>query len=256
MEVFEKGAPEALHAIVDRALPPICVRPEHVLDLPRMLLADIECLRAALSRAIGLAIVLFAGIIKLPQIAAILSAKSVAGLSVTTFLVETFGYTYNLAAHYRQDYPVSTYGDFCILILQNYYLLYLCFSYTNRTARGFAVIAAYVSALALLCSPYFPLEALRIMTLGNVAVVVVGRVPQIYANFSNGGTGALSILTCWGIFLGACARIFTTLQDVDSKTILAGYVTSATLNGIIAFQVAYYRYFVRTPPVAAEKKVA
>lgn len=85
------------------------------------------------------------------------------------------------------------------------------------------------------------------MTLGNVAVVVLGRTPQVYANYINGSTGALSVITCWGIYLGAMARIFTTLQDVDSFNILAGYLSSATLNGIIAFQVLYYNYLKKKP---------
>lgn len=244
---------DGVDALIDRVLPPVCDRPESLFSLPATILTDSDCFRSTLSLALGSAIVLFAGVIKLPQIATIMSNKSVAGLSGTTFLIETFGYTYNLAAHYRQNYPVSTYGDFVVLILENYFILYLFYSYTNRKELGFAVIAAFFAALILLCSPLFPVQLLELMLLGNVAVVVLGRTPQVYANFVNGSTGALSIVTCWGIFLGACARIFTTLQDVDSFNILAGYLSSAILNGIIAFQVAYYRYV--KPKTFPEDKV-
>lgn len=232
----------SLHAVLDRFLPPICTRPTNLLSLPAALIADTLCLKASLSLVIGFAIVFFAGVIKVPQIATILANDSVAGLSGTTFLIETFGYTYNLAAHYRQNYPLSTYGDFFILILQNYVILYLFYKYTNRTPLGLAVIAAFAVLLFVMCTKYFPLELIRLMTLGNVAVVVLGRTPQVYANFVNGSTGALSVITCWGIFLGALARIFTTLQDIGSFNILVGYLSSAVLNGIIAFQVLYYRY--------------
>ncbi len=179
-------------------------------------------------------------LIKFPQILTILSAKSVAGLSTTTFLVETFGYTYNLAAHYRQDYPISTYGDFAVLILQNYFIIYLCYAFTSRAALGGAVLAGYMALLMLMCSPVFPLAAVQFLTLLNIPVVFVGRLPQIYTNFKNGSTGTLSGITSWGIFLGASARIFTTLQDVDDKMILLGYAASAAVNGILAFQVLYY----------------
>lgn len=252
MEALEGSWTDGAEALMDRVLPPVCERPMSLFDLPTVLFTDSDCFRASLSLALGLAIVLFAGLIKLPQIATIMSNKSVAGLSGTTFLIETFGYTYNLAAHYRQDYPLSTYGDFFVLILQNYFILYLYYMYTNRTQMGFAVIAAFFASLVLFCSPLFPLELLQFMILGNVAVVVLGRTPQVYSNFVNGSTGALSIITCWGIFLGACARIFTTLQDIDSFNILAGYLSSAVLNGIIAFQVAYYRF---VKPKLPEDKV-
>lgn len=252
MESLEGTWEDTANSLVDRVLPPICVRPTSILDVPRMLLSDSECLRASLALAVGLTIVVLAGLIKFPQIATIMNSKSVAGLSVTTFLIETFGYTYNLAAHYRQNYPISTYGDFFVLILQNYFILYLLYRYTGRGEVGMAVISAFFAAMVLMCSPLFPLELLHLMTLGNVAVVVLGRTPQVYANYVNGSTGALSIITCWGIFLGATARIFTTLQDVDSLNILLGYLSSALLNGIIAFQVLYYNYIAKKP---AEDKV-
>lgn len=244
----------SLTTSISNTLPAICPRPATLLALPSAILSNPDCFRATLSLLIGLAIVAFAGVIKLPQIATILSNKSVAGLSGTTFLIETFGYTYNLAAHFRQSYPLSTYGDFFVLILENYYIIYLFYIYTDRRTTGLAVVAGFFAALVVMCSPLFPVQLLELMTLGNVAVVVLGRTPQVYANFVNGSTGALSIVTCWGIFLGACARIFTTLQDVDSFNILAGYLSSALLNGIIAFQVAYYRY-VKPPKAKVADKI-
>lgn len=254
MEALQGNWEETAKTLVDRVLPPICVRPSSLLELPKLVLTNADCFRASLSLALGAAIVVFAGVIKLPQIATIVSNKSVEGLSVMTFLVETFGYTYNLAAHFRQDYPISTYGDFFVLILQNYLILFLFYRYKGRMANGVVVILAFLAALLLLCSPYFPVKIIQLMTLGNVAVVVIGRTPQVYANYVNGSTGALSVITCWGIFLGASARIFTTLQDVDSFNILAGYLSSATLNGIIAFQVLYYNYIAKKK-VTPQKKV-
>ncbi|CAN8065184.1 unnamed protein product [Agarophyton chilense] len=247
MGALEGSWQTAADALIHRVLPPVCPRPASPLHLPGLLLSDTVCLRASLSLAIGFAIVIFAGLIKLPQIATIVSNKSVAGLTVTTFLVETFGYTYNLAAHFRQNYPLSTYGDFFVLIFQNYVILYLFFMYSATPTKGIFIIIAYAVALAFMCSPYFPLSVLQLMTLGNVMVVVLGRTPQIYANYVNKSTGALSIFTCWGIFLGALARIFTTLQDVDSLNILLGYLASATLNGTIAFQTIYYNFIMRKP---------
>lgn len=247
---------DSVNNLIDRVLPDICVRPPSPFELPALLLTDPECFRATFSRALGIAMVLFASVIKVPQITTILSRKSVAGLSSTTFLVETFGYTYNLAAHYRQNYPITTYGEFFVLLAQNYYILYLLYAYTKRAHVGIGIVVSFIAGLALLCSPIFPVEVIQLMTLGNVAVVVVGRTPQAYTNYVNGSTGALSPFTCWGIFLGACARIFTTLQDVDSINILLGYLSSALLNGIIAFQVLYYHFYPSKVPADRVKKAA
>lgn len=248
---------DRIEQLVYHSLPEVCGHPAGLYDVPSAILNDPDCTRATISRLLGVAIVVFAGLIKFPQIATIMKDKSVVGLSVTTFLVETFGYTYNLAAHYRQKYPITTYGDFYLLLAQNYLILILFYRYTTGIQKGYAIVVAYIAGLVLMCSPIFPVELIGLMTLGNVAVVIAGRVPQIYANFVNGSTGALSPLTSWGIFLGACARIFTTLQDVGSFIILAGYLSSALLNGIIAFQVVYYHlYPTRKSPDDKVKKAA
>ncbi len=206
-----------------------------------MLFQERVCLRAAISRILGVGIVFGAGLIKLPQIYNVISAGSVAGLSTASFLIDTFGYTYNLAAHYRQHYPLSTYGDFVVLMAQNYLLLYLCYAYRGRSARGLVTLVGFVALLGFFCSDQCPLEIVQTLTLINVPVVFVSRLPQIYANYTNKSTGTLSALSSWGVFLGASARIFTTLQDVDSVNILLGYIASAVLNGIIAVQILMYK---------------
>jgi len=40
--------------------------------------------------------------------------------------------------------------------------------------------------------------------------------------------------------LGSLSRIFTTLQEVDDKLILYGFVAGFALNAILAFQMVYY----------------
>lgn len=246
-------AEKLIRTALDYALPaPVCIVPDSLWNVPTMLFQERLCLRAAISRILGLGIVLGAGLIKLPQIYNVISAGSVAGLSTTSFLVDTFGYTYNLAAHYRQRYPLSTYGDFVVLMAQNYLLLYLCYAYRGRSARGLATLAGYVALLGFFCGEFCPLEIVQTLTLFNVPVVFVSRIPQIYANYANKNTGTLSALSSWGVFLGAIARIFTTLQEVDSVNILLGYVASALMNGIVAIQILMYRG--NAPPKDEKKK--
>ena len=51
--------------------------------------ADVECIKFTISKGIGLAIVVGAGILKIPQIIKILQASSVEGLSSLTLYIET-----------------------------------------------------------------------------------------------------------------------------------------------------------------------
>lgn len=234
--------PSLFHGVLlPRLLPPACPTYTGLLPLISTLLSDRTCFRAALSKGLGLGIVAAAGLIKLPQIASIVTSRSAAGLSKTTFLVETFGHTYNLAAHVRQGYPPSTYGDFAALLVQNYALLVLIYAYSGQAALGVSIVVGAISLLGGMCSVAFPVGVLQTLTAGNVVLVFASRLPQAVANYRARSTGALSAVTCVGMWLGATARIFTTLTEVDDPSILAGYVAAAVLNGIIAAQVLYYQ---------------
>jgi mannose-P-dolichol utilization defect 1 len=231
---------DLLTALVRDNLPTACRRPDSLFDVPAIVLSDISCAKATLSLVLGLGIVVMAGIIKFPQIIAIISAQSGDGLSMLTLVIETFAYSYNFAAHYRLRYPLSTYGDFAVLILQNSIIIMLVHRFANKPSAGAATVAGLFCGLVLMCLPAFPISVLKLMTLANVPVTIAARVPQIMKSFQNKSTGSLSVITCCGLFLGSSARVFTTLQDVDNMNILLGYIVSASLNAVIAAQVLYY----------------
>jgi mannose-P-dolichol utilization defect protein 1 len=88
-----------------------------------------------------------------------------------------------------------------------------------------------------------PLYLLRLLVTCNIAIAMAARIPQIYSIFKNQSGGTLSLITCFGIFGGACARIWTTAQNVKDNVVLVGYVVSTLLNGILCLQLVYYRYF-------------
>ena len=54
-------------------------------------------------------------------------------------------------------------------------------------------------------------------------------------------TGADCFVTqVFNYLFGSLSRIFTTLQEVDDKLILYGFIAGFTLNAILAFQMIYY----------------
>lgn len=63
---------------------------------------------------------------------------------------------------------------------------------------------------------------------------------QIVANFRNGHTGQLSFIMVLLLFLGAMARIFTTIQETGDKVMLLTFLVSTVLNGTLVFQVLFY----------------
>lgn len=55
---------------------------------------DVPCLTYLMSKTLGWLVLLGAVFVKVPQVLAIINKKSVAGLSLTMFLLELLGYAY------------------------------------------------------------------------------------------------------------------------------------------------------------------
>jgi mannose-P-dolichol utilization defect protein 1 len=63
---------------------------------------------------------------------------------------------------------------------------------------------------------------------------------QAGANYKNQSTGQLSAVTCFMLFFGAVARVFTTIQETGDEILLLTYLCTSALNGIVAGQVLWY----------------
>ena len=63
--------------------------------------------------------------------------------------------------------------------------------------------------------------------------------------------GSLSAITLFLQFAGTLARVFTTLQEVQDRVILASFVISGILNGILVAQFLLFRS--RSPPKSLKK---
>ncbi len=62
----------------------------------------------------------------------------------------------------------------------------------------------------------------------------------MYAIYSNGSTGQLSLITSYLNWSGAAARIFTTMQETQDPITLLIFSISFTLNTIIMIQFVVY----------------
>ena len=60
------------------------------------------------------------------------------------------------------------------------------------------------------------------------------------ANLRNGSTGQLSVVTWLLLFVGAAARIFTSVQETGDTMMVLQYALSTLCNGTITFQIFYY----------------
>lgn len=244
----------------------------------KTLLVDVEpepdCLRLAASKGLGIGIVAASSVVKVPQMVKLAGSRSAEGVSFLSYLLETSAYLITLAYNVRNGFPFSTYGETALILGQNVVICVLVLNYGGRAALAAVFVAALAGSVAALFAPQVvDMQALSYLQAGAGLLGVASKVPQIVAIWSQGGTGQLSAfavcpllltasplsppphpfhvspLTCslslsggqvFNYLAGSLSRIFTTLQEVDDKLILYGFISGFCLNLVLALQMIYY----------------
>ena len=204
--------------------------------------ADPTCLPLAISKFLGLAIICASAIVKIPQILKLVSSRSASGLSFVSYAMETAAFLITLAYNIRKGFPFSTYGETALILLQDIAISVLILQYSNRGAQAGAFVAAVAAAVyALIVSDTLVSEPLmQQLQVGAGVLSVASKLPQIWTIYTSGGTGQLSAFAVFNYLAGSLSRIFTTLQEVDDKLILYGFIAGFVLNAVLAGQVVYY----------------
>ncbi|CAG9936651.1 unnamed protein product [Clonostachys rosea f. rosea IK726] len=204
-------------------------------------LQDVDCLKLAISKGLGIGIIAASSIVKVPQILKLLNSKSAAGVSFLSYLLETSAYLISLAYNFRNGFPFSTYGETALILGQNVIISVLVLNYSGRASYAAVLVAALAGAIgALFTENVFNMQTLSYLQAGAAALGVASKLPQIAAIYQQGGTGQLSAFAVFNYLAGSLSRIFTTLQEVDDKLILFSCVSGFILNAVLALQMAFY----------------
>ncbi|KAI0106011.1 mannose-P-dolichol utilization defect 1 protein [Daldinia grandis] len=202
---------------------------------------DSECLKLAISKGLGIGIIGASSIVKVPQIIKLVQSQSSSGISFLSYLLETSSYLISLAYNFRNEFPFSTYGETALILGQNVIITVLVLNYSGRASIAALFIAALATGVVTLFSNgILDMKTLGYLQAGAGVLGVASKVPQIAAIYQTGGTGQLSAFTVFNYLAGSLSRIFTTLQEVDDKLILYGFVAGFALNLVLAAQMVYY----------------
>ncbi|CAI7669044.1 unnamed protein product [Penicillium manginii] len=224
-----------------------------LLDLD--LTKDPACTSLAISKALGIAIVGASAVVKVPQILKLISSRSSAGVSFVSYALETASLLITLSYGVRNQFPFSTYGESALIAIQDVAVGVLVLTFAGRSAAAatfVAVVAAAVYAL-LFDQTLVDAQTMSYLQAGAGILGVASKAPQIYTIWSQGGTGQLSAFAVFNYLAGSLSRIFTTLQEVDDKLILYGFIAGFTLNVILATQMLYYWNSPATPQKKATR---
>lgn len=164
-----------------------------VLDID---VTDADCLKLAVSKALGIGIVAASSIVKVPQIINLVRSRSASGVSFLSYLLETTSYLISLAYNVRNAFPFSTYGETALILGQNVVITVLVLNYSGRAS----VAALFVAVLAAVTATLFSEAVVDMGMLGYLqagagTLGVASKLPQILAIWQEGSTGQLSAFT-------------------------------------------------------------
>eukprot|EP00428_Durinskia_dybowskii_P076452 CAMPEP_0170401620 /NCGR_PEP_ID=MMETSP0117_2-20130122/25118_1 /TAXON_ID=400756 /ORGANISM="Durinskia baltica, Strain CSIRO CS-38" /LENGTH=237 /DNA_ID=CAMNT_0010658427 /DNA_START=17 /DNA_END=730 /DNA_ORIENTATION=- len=224
------------------------------LDLASVLQFDPDCLGTYAAKAVGTLILVGAFALKIPQIYNIYSTGEVVGLSPGAFYSEVPLSLVSVAYNFLQGNPFTSYGEGFIIMVQNLILVIMLWCYMKpppSTATILSVLAMFSATTVI--SLFMPRQYQYILPLTTMPMMIYSRMAQIIANYQQGTTGQLSIITSILQFGGSVARIGTTIVEVGwDISLLSVYGISTALAGILLAQIIFYNYVKK--PVAGDKK--
>ncbi|PRW59800.1 mannose-P-dolichol utilization defect 1-like protein 2 [Chlorella sorokiniana] len=201
-----------------------------------------DILKPLISKVLGYGILAGSTMVKLPQVAAVVRARSAAGLSPLSFELETLGLVIAVTYGFLMGLPFSAFGETVALLIQNNILLLLIYHYQRRRlGRTLLLVAVLAAAGWVAMSGQLSAKHITALYDCNNAILILSRVPQIWANLQAGGTGQLSLITYALNTAGAAARIFTSIQEKAGSAMLRGAVISTLLNAVLALQIVWYK---------------
>jgi mannose-P-dolichol utilization defect protein 1 len=161
---------------------------------------DSECIKLAISKGLGIGIIAASSIVKVPQILKLINSKSASGVSFLSYLLETSAYLISLAYNVRQGFPVSTYGETGLILVQNVVIAVLVLNYSGRASAAAVFVAGLAaSAGTLFAGNILDMSTLSYLQAGAGVLGVASKLPQILAVWQEGGTGQLSAFAVSGL---------------------------------------------------------
>ncbi|GAB6019963.1 hypothetical protein CHUAL_001492 [Chamberlinius hualienensis] len=199
-----------------------------------------ECLKQTISKCLGLGIIAGSLFVKIPQILKLIQSGSGAGISILGISLELLAITASAAYNYANSFPFSAWGEGLFLGIQTATIAFLVLQYGKGFTSGLVYVIIYGLLTYFLVGGWAPLTLLWTLQALTIPIVVVSKLIQGWTNYKNGGTGQLSAITVFILFLGSIARIFTSYQETGDLILILTYVATSAGNGLIAGQIIYY----------------
>ncbi|CAI5769573.1 Uncharacterized protein PODLI_1B016280 [Podarcis lilfordi] len=182
--------------------------------------------------------ILVCGVLKVPQGAALLAAKSARGVSLESLVLELSGFLVCLRYMSYYNYPLPTYIEYPIIIVQDVILLLFVLHYGGKMKHALPYTAIFVAGWYMLTLQKWIVDlAMNLSTVISAASKLV-QLRYLWRTRDSGQVSA----TTWSLATYTCAtRIFTTVMTTKDVTVLVRFIVMMALNIWVTATILQYR---------------
>lgn len=194
------------------------------------------------SHYLSYSVILTSLFVKVPQILSVLNARSTKGLSLSSVLLEEIGYSILLTYNFALGYPLASYFEYTVLVLQDFILIIAILHFDGllkiHTLPAFLVYFLVYTGIALRWFPDFVLTTVISLV---TPLSFSSKFAQIKLLYTSKNPGQVSLAT-WGIVAyGATARVVTSCVLTGDPGVILNFCVAASMNTFISCMVVHYR---------------
>lgn len=194
------------------------------------------------SHYLSYSVILTSLFVKVPQILSVLNARSTKGLSLSSVLLEEIGYSILLTYNFALGYPLASYFEYTVLVLQDFILIIAILHFDGllkiHTLPAFLLYFLVYTGIALRWFPDFVLTTVISLV---TPLSFSSKFAQIKLLYTSKNPGQVSLAT-WGIVAyGATARVVTSCVLTGDPGVILNFCVAASMNTFISCMIVHYR---------------
>lgn len=194
------------------------------------------------SHYLSYSVILTSLFVKVPQILSVLNARSTKGLSLSSVLLEEIGYSILLTYNFALGYPLASYFEYTVLVLQDFILIIAILHFDGllkiHTLPAFLLYFLVYTGIAFRWFPDFVLTTVISLV---TPLSFSSKFAQIKLLYTSKNPGQVSLAT-WGIVAyGATARVVTSCVLTGDPGVILNFCVAASMNTFISCMIVFYR---------------
>ena len=209
-----------------------------------------HCFSLLLSKLIGVGLIFFSSLVKIPQILKILLHMRADGISLIAILMELPVNVISFCYHYSHHYAWTTYAETLIVFTQNLIIGFFVSRLENILDSTIwnLIVLAHCSLIFGTLRNIIPASFILPLWFICVPLSIANKFPQIILSYRSKKRGNFSRTSSFLRALGSLGRVLTTLREINDRSVLISSLLNFSLTVIIFVQSLIY-------PVSTERKL-